>query len=366
LLVRLGGALLVLAVGCKSLGPRTIPSDRFNYNAAGAQSTSEQLLLNIVRLRYGEPTYWLEISSMLSQYELKAGGALSWFDYTLQPLQSPELRAVYGLDPDPALDKQQEANFNFTDRPTISYSPLQGREFADRLMTPIPPATVIYLAESGWPIDRVMDCCVQRINGVPNSPIHDVGPSEHYDPRPFQRVSELLRTVQDRGELRFTLEYDAAEKIAYLQTLAPEESTEIATELRGILGLEHRQERLRLSNRPTRGGEDELSLQTRSLLATMFALSESFEPPADHVKTGQVLEGMPAQQNAAAKWLTIRSSRLPVTDAFVQVRHNGYWFYIPQTDFRSKRTFALLTYLFSLQAMDRAGAGPLLTVPTGG
>jgi hypothetical protein len=62
-------ALLVLAVaGCRSLGPRTVSGDRFNYNEAGAKSTSEQLLLNIVRLRYGEPTYWLEITSMLSQY----------------------------------------------------------------------------------------------------------------------------------------------------------------------------------------------------------------------------------------------------------------------------------------------------------
>jgi len=51
-------SLISLAVtGCRSLGPRTVPGDRFNYNEAGAQSTSEQLLLNIIRLRYGEPTY---------------------------------------------------------------------------------------------------------------------------------------------------------------------------------------------------------------------------------------------------------------------------------------------------------------------
>ena len=151
-------SMFAVPFACRSLGPRTISGDRFNYNEAGAQSASEQLLLNIVRLRYGEPTYWLEITSMLSQYELKAGGALSWFDYSLEPLRNPALHAVYGLDPDPVLDKQQEANLSFSDRPTISYSPLQGKEFASRLMAPIPPVTIMYLAESGWPISKARTC----------------------------------------------------------------------------------------------------------------------------------------------------------------------------------------------------------------
>jgi len=367
--IHFGLAILCLPVivGCKSLGPRTLPGDRFNYNEAGAQSSNEQLLLNIVRLRYGEPTYWLEVTSMLSQYEIKAGGSLRWFDYTLTPINNPALRAVYGLDPDPALNQAQEANLSYTERPTISYAPLQGREFAERLMAPIPPATIIYLSESGWPIDRVLDCCVQRINGVPNTPIHDVLPNESFDPAPFNQISEMLRKLQDRGELRFSLEYDAKERIAYLQGPSETEANSAAAEaLRQALGIEQRHPRLKLLNKPIRDCDDELAMQTRSLLATLFALSKSFAPPADHLESGQVMPGTPEEKNAAAKWLTIKCSRLPVSDSFVQVRHNGYWFYIPSTDFRSKRTFALLTYFFSLQTAGGSVAGPLLAVPAGG
>lgn len=361
-------ALLVLAVaGCRSLGPRTVSGDRFNYNEAGAKSTSEQLLLNIIRLRYGEPTYWLEITAMLSQYEIKSGGGLSWFDYTLQPLNNPALRAVYGLDPDPALNQRQDVNVQFTDRPTITYVPLQGREFADRLMAPIPPATIIYLAESGWPIDRLLDCCVQRINGVSNLPVHDIKVSQNYDPAPFKRISTLLRALQDRGELRFGLEYDVVDKSIYLET-PPESETnrEVAFELRQLLGIEHRVPRLKLVNKPDRSKDDELAMQTRSLVAAMFALAGSFSPPEVHIETGEVLPGAPAEQNASAKWLDVRFSNLPVKDAFVQVHHNGQWFYIAQSDYISKRTFALLTYLLSLQTADMSGMGPMLTVPTGG
>ena len=49
--------------GCTS-GPFTVRGDRFNFNKVGAQSTNEQILLNLVRLRYGEPTYFVDIAMM--------------------------------------------------------------------------------------------------------------------------------------------------------------------------------------------------------------------------------------------------------------------------------------------------------------
>jgi hypothetical protein len=49
----------------------------------------------------------------------------------------------------------------------------------------------------------------------------------------------------------------------------------------------------------------------------------------------------------------------------VAVQHQGYWFFIRQSDHRSKQAFSLLAYLFQMQAPQMKGAGPLLTVPTG-
>ena len=68
----------------------------------------------------------------------------------------------------------------------------------------------------------------------------------------------------------------------------------------------------------------------------------------------------------APRWLRVEHSRLPRAEAFVQVFYRGYWFYVDDTDWTSKRTISLLTYLFSLQSSAKAPAGPLLTVPTGG
>ena len=65
-------------------------------------------------------------------------------------------------------------------------------------------------------------------------------------------------------------------------------------------------------------------------------------------------------------WLRVGHSALPAMDAFAQVRYNGHWFHIPQSDLRSKRTFSLLSYLFALQATVPRGGVPLVTVPAGG
>ena len=67
--VLLIAAILLLISGCASRGARRIPADRFDYNAAIAQSTREQMLLNIVRSRYLEVLVFLTVSSVLTQYE---------------------------------------------------------------------------------------------------------------------------------------------------------------------------------------------------------------------------------------------------------------------------------------------------------
>ncbi len=62
-------AALFLISGCAARGAKRVPGDRFDYNGAIAQSTREQMLLNIVRSRYLEVPVFLTVSSVLTQYE---------------------------------------------------------------------------------------------------------------------------------------------------------------------------------------------------------------------------------------------------------------------------------------------------------
>ena len=52
---------LFLFSGCAARGAKRVPADRFDYNAAIARSTREQMLLNIVRSRYLEVPVFLTV-----------------------------------------------------------------------------------------------------------------------------------------------------------------------------------------------------------------------------------------------------------------------------------------------------------------
>ena len=48
----------------------------------------------------------------------------------------------------------------YTDNPTITYQPLQGEEFLEKLMAPIPVEAMMRLTQSGWSISRVFRIAV--------------------------------------------------------------------------------------------------------------------------------------------------------------------------------------------------------------
>ena len=49
---------------CESIGPSTIARDRFDYSSAVGQSWKAQMLLNIVKIRYGDTPVFLEVGQV--------------------------------------------------------------------------------------------------------------------------------------------------------------------------------------------------------------------------------------------------------------------------------------------------------------
>jgi len=158
LVVLLG--FVISASGCH-LGPRNITPDRFNYTEAIAQSNHEQLLSNIVRLRYSESPVFLGIGSVLTQYVYS--GRIS-----VSGAASQETTAV------PGWTVGGSATGAYIERPTITYTPLFGQDFAQQLLAPIDSQAIFALVQSGWSPEELLKLAIERINDVDgrlNSPV---------------------------------------------------------------------------------------------------------------------------------------------------------------------------------------------------
>ena len=357
------GVLLLqfFVTGCVTrMGPRTIPSARFNYNETIARSLNEQLLLNLVRLRYRDTLLFIDVGTVVAQYSLSGRASAS-------PIVNVE-----GKD-------QTEYGFgvsgSYSERPTITYEPLKGEEFAQRLLAPISPVTLILLSESGWSIERLLLCCVQQINDLKNAP-SATGPTPSYFPenKDFRELAGLLRKLQMADVLNFRATYEEEQPAMFFHLARPLPEDPWKTEIeavRKLLGLSDQHELFRITSETLRRESDEIAVSGRSLLGVLFFLSQAVEAPQAHQEQGlvTVAEGPEGKSLDWAKvtgnLLRIHSQAGRPSNTFVRINYRGHWFQIEDRDLHSKATFNLLTYLFSLQAARVKGVSPLLTVPVG-
>ena len=144
--------LFISLAGCASIGSHKIEPDRAAFTNAIGESWKSQMLLNIVKIRYGDAPVFLDVASVISSYamEEQVNFGFSWSSAVLATSQN---LGGYG---------------RYTDRPTITYNPLMGEKFARSLMTPIPPPALLSMIQAGYRADMVLRVAVNSINGVRN------------------------------------------------------------------------------------------------------------------------------------------------------------------------------------------------------
>lgn len=349
-LLRLALVLVALA-GCRSnLGSRTVQPARQHYSTALSHSWNEHLLLNLVRLRYRDTLQFLTVNSVVTQYSYEASGS-----------------AALGFDFEGGSDGALGGGLAYSESPTISYSPLGGEEFVKRMLSPLPPEGLMLLANSGWSIERLLMCCVSRINGLENS-VSAAGPTPDYPPvfGDFKRLAWLLRHLQKANLFKTSI----VEGDVFMHLLESEDPSleQEVEEVRELLSLSGDTRVMHVDSEYDPDAPDEIAMVGRSLLAVFFYLSQGVRPPAEHEQAGLVTvtpgaDGTPLDWwEAMSDILRIHASPQRPENAFVRVPYRGYWFYVEDSDLHSKSTWALLTYMFSMQASSGPGGGPLLTL----
>ncbi len=343
-------ALLLILTGCKAIGPPTIPRDRFDYSRAIADSWKQQTLLNIVKVRYIDLPIFLDVASVVSGYQWETTGSVGGTVSSDKAVQGNFLNLG--------------AQGRYTDRPTITYFPKTGDKFLEGMIKPFPPAAIFQMLQSGYAADFIFEMCLDTICGRRNRPL-TLGSRRQSDPEFFE-VLRLLREIQDAGGLG--LRVDTAKDgrsstvVFFRQEDVEPELMAKSRRIRELLRLPPDVQAFRLVASPVRGRDDELTVSTRSLFQIMTALSLGVDVPATH-RERKLTPTFPGE-SGVSPLLQVRSGPEKPDDAFAAVPYEGAWFWIGADDWRSKRTFVAIMFLFTMISTSDQERAPVLTIPT--
>jgi hypothetical protein len=341
-------ALMLLAslTACSSVGPRSISMDRFDYGEAIGEAVSEQLLSNIVGLRYMETPMFLEVASVINTYSVEGelSGGLGWGT------------AFTGGD-----TQTLGARGKWADRPTITYAPVSGQDFARSLMTPMQPESLLALVQSGWPVDLIFGLTFRSINNLNGDRVGLT--SRQADPE-FTHLMEAWSRLRDAGALgmRIQKRKDGSDLIVFHpQVQLTPQLKEDMKRVHDLLGLDPKISQYRLIYGRVPDQPNEIAAITRSIFDIMLHLAFQFEVPREHIEAGRTAPTF-VSENKLVPVVDVRYATSRPDEAYVAVQRGEHWYYIDDRDLMSKRTFAFLQILLSLTDAGEGARGPIVSI----
>jgi hypothetical protein len=336
----------ILLSGCAVVGPASVRNGRSTYNAVINQTEDEQILAMIVRQRYDETFGMLAVSGVTASLRISASfganagvGSSSGYEGNLVPLSAG---AVY------------------EENPTISYVPLRGEQFLQRMLAPISAEQALLLSRMSTDEVEVLRFLVRRANGLAN-PLYSSRPAD----AGFDRFLELYSRLREAGKLDIV--QSSGEKFELLLHDYTEDQSRDVDELLRTLGVKKAREPAAPITLPLRffvgsPQPDSLDLETPSALGVIEAAASGVDVPREHLTNALA---RPVVATAAQDLVAIHSAAKRPREASVAVKHRGWWFFVDGRDGRSKRGFMILRTLIGMR-LDAAPPGqgtPLLTVP---
>ena len=387
--------------GCQ-IGPGTLPVSSAHYSDAVRVAQSEQILVNLVRLRYRDQPVFMEVTSISTQFEIGASASVNGSVVE----SGPDTLGIGG-------------GLEYSERPTITFGIMGGDAFERDMLEPVSINTIALLAESGWRVDRVLRLTVESLNGLRHAATAS-GPTPSSAPEyaEFLEAVTLLQRLTNERVIEFEFELReetfsdpiprtqlsgedlivaAREGIEFkrvngddyqpvleqrhlvLRVHRGREGSAGLARLRELLALDDSVTRYEVVSRDdaevdtfdTRSNLRQIIVDTRSLQGILYYLSHGVEPAAGDLGRGVVTDTVTAD-GGRFDWDALLSGLFRVQHsgsrprgAAVATKHRGAWFYIADDDESTKSTFLLLRHLFTLQSGERPAIKPVLTLPVG-
>jgi len=413
-LMGLGCAFVLMSMlsGCK-VGPKLYKTSFTQYNDAVRTTLDEQMLANLVRIRYLQSPIFLQVSSLNTSFAIGGNVGASAGD-----------GGTYGAN----------IGGSYEERPTISFSMPESRAYYGRLLAPLSADQVTSLVLAGFDSELVFRTAARGINGLKNINADFGNTSEEtLAYTRFKEAFELIKKLRVEGIVDLELggketfwsspvKVDAKGDIAQVLLLgaasyamsndaeivsypdgnwqthryekhmalrfapAAKNSTD-AQRLKKLLGLDIDRNNFSIVEAEMVNAEKargilgqspgaldssvvwkEVGLRGRSMLEIMQVAAKEVRVPQKDIELGIASANQSQNQPSApdeADWLVIKSSDSKPSNSSMRVEYRGHWFYIDDSDLQSRETFAMITALFAVVGGTVPGAHPVLTLPVG-
>jgi hypothetical protein len=348
-----GSFLLAFSLGgCASIGPNALGRDHFDYGQVISDTHKREALLNVVRLRYGDGLTFLSVNTVVSSYTLETTGSAS-------VIPNPVLGYAF---PSPT------GGVTYTDRPTMTFSPVTGAQLAAAFVHPLPLNDVFPLAQNGMPVDVLLRLAVQSIGRLVNTGRLENTPTSRSagqigSPDFFKLLTDL-RTLQDGGALSFRFTKTKDDPHVYLSISdSPNPAlTAAAARVRSLLGVGPGEIDIiygRAASRP-----NQVAVITRSVVGILAHISAQIDVPEDDIQAHRTLPSIGYATAEQRPVVVVRTSRSQPQSTYIAVQFKNRWFWVADTDFDSKVAFSIVQILMDIAHDDTSATkGPILTIP---
>ncbi len=344
--------LTAMLSGCQSaFGPQALERTHPAYNEAIITSINEQMLQNLVRIRYRDVPFFLEIGSVTASLSLGANAGVD---------AGVNFGSGDSLSP--------SAGIAYSDKPTISYTPLQGEDLLNSILSPLQLKDILVLTQSGWNISRVFGLCFERINNLYNAP-NASGPTPKLEPdhEKYGDLMDALHLLQKSQLIEFGRNKEGNIVIKLIRDY--DEFKNEIDQVYALLELDHSIDEFILNTDFLNMVTSQWTVRPRSISGLLYYLSHNVEAPFSHhhelvtvtkTKFGDTFDW---NETPAGRLFKVKTSSEKPENAYIATHYRGHWFYIEDTNLESKSTFMLLRQLFDLQAGQKQSTGPTLTLP---
>ena len=341
-----------LMISCTHLGARVMPPDRIGYNKSIVNSELQQLLLNIVRLRYGDTPQFLSLNNIVSQFSFQGGVSASF----IRSMAPGLLTTTVDVAP----------NMTYSESPTLTYTPMQGEEFVMRLLTPVEVQVIKMFLRDGWGIGRILRTFIQRLGPMPNAVLASRPISTRVPVfKEFAEFTRILRKLQWLDSYKaFNDNSDGTYRIMIVITdFSKLNAREMA--LLKKLGIGPLSPNFWLSS-VANSQERNFYAETRTVLAVYNYLSKGVEVPPEH---HQSLYKTKLANGEDFNWqevtdgiIDVKYAKLLPLNAYVYVYYRGYYFYIDDSDYNSKEAMELIFVVNGIFQGNLQSVLPVFTV----